>query len=564
MPSAHDIITVTMRKGLFLVLLGGILAVAIFLRLYKLGTIPYSLYWDEAAMFVDVKSVLATGRDMHNRPWYQVIYPSYGDFKLPAYIWVATLSAKTFGFSEWSLRLPSVLAGLGTILLAGVLAKSFAKTLKPHVVQLVAMTIVAVSPWSILFSRTGFEGHLGQFLLALSVWCIFASKKRWWLIILAAFFGAAATYSYFSVRFVWVVVFVLVTLYVYRDQLTFSKKSLPLTLKMFVLPLIVFSVLLVPMLKSPLYNDANRFRLGTDSILNTDNQVNQANVFREMAGNTRTDRVLFHPLWLTGEALLKNYSDNLNPNFLFITGDPNLRHGTGQQGLFLWPLLPFLLIGLYYFFTRDKFAFLVLILWWLVALLPASVPLNTPHALRSLNALVPLAILLGAGVSFGYEKILTFKFGRATMIGYAVIFLFAATEFSYNYFTLYPRTSAKDWQDGYKQLAQAIFATQKNGQKVFVLPFDDRFYLWLMAYGPYTGQDFHNWKSRDYKFEDSVPNITSQIPDKSNLMQPTLVAAEPNRFQELLPSFGVKPIQVQEIHGSDGTVRFVLASFGPQ
>src|SRR5438445_8980066 len=74
-------------------------------------------------MIVDVKSVLQTGKDIFGRPWFEVIYPSYGDFKLPVYIWLATFSAKIFGLSQWSFRLPSELAGIGTIVVGGFLAK---------------------------------------------------------------------------------------------------------------------------------------------------------------------------------------------------------------------------------------------------------------------------------------------------------------------------------------------------------------------------------------------------------------------------------------------------------
>src|SRR5260221_11836804 len=102
-----------------------ILLVAVAIRFYKLGSVPYSLYWDEVAMQVDVKSVVQTGRDMFGRPWYQVIYPSYGDFKLPVYIWAASGVEKMLGLSEFAFRLPSALAGIGTIIVAGWLAKEF-------------------------------------------------------------------------------------------------------------------------------------------------------------------------------------------------------------------------------------------------------------------------------------------------------------------------------------------------------------------------------------------------------------------------------------------------------
>src|SRR5687767_3489662 len=102
---------------LFIVMFAGCI------RVWQLGRLPVSVYWDEAAMLVDIKSVLETGKDMHNRPWYQLIYPSYGDYKLPVYIWAATATSKVFGFGEFGLRLPSALAGIGTVIVAGVLIR---------------------------------------------------------------------------------------------------------------------------------------------------------------------------------------------------------------------------------------------------------------------------------------------------------------------------------------------------------------------------------------------------------------------------------------------------------
>mgnify|MGYP003988032779 FL=1 len=81
--------------GFFLILL-----LAIFLRFYKLGQVPVSLYWDEAAILLDAKVVSQTGRDVHGNPWLQVLFPSYGDFKLPTYIWLAALSVKFLGVTE--------------------------------------------------------------------------------------------------------------------------------------------------------------------------------------------------------------------------------------------------------------------------------------------------------------------------------------------------------------------------------------------------------------------------------------------------------------------------------
>ncbi len=557
-----------------------ILIIAVVFRFFLLGKIPYSLYWDEMAMVVDIKSVLETGKDMFGRPWFQIVYPSYGDFKLPVYIWLATLSSKIFGLSEFAFRLPSALAGIGTVVIAGLIARDLGVTSseKPkgakklifsqtQLFQLATMFVVTVSPWAILFSRTGFEGHVGQFLVALSLWLsitAFQSKEKKWLLLLAAVIGGAATYAYFSVRFVWPVVFIALQVLLHGPRIwtKFSRKNLiQFGVFQLIVPLLIFGVVLLPMFRSPLYKDTNRFRLSTISVLNMSDYATTSNVYREMAGNSTIDRLLFNQKVLMVRELLKNYSDHLSLNFMFISGDPNLRHGTGMHGLFLLPFLPLFIIGGVFFFQRHKRVLALLVIWWLAALLPASVPENTPHALRSLNALVPLSLLIGYGlfqvlrfIHMQQRRLVSLIFG----VVLAIALLFSIAEFAYTYFVIYPKHSADDWQNGYKQLAQQIYEERKDNDEVWVVPFDDRFYLWLMAYGPYEAKEFQTWKSTDYKYDQfdniSVKGIKGE--KLQELQGRILYVGPPQQIQEEMTRFKEEYTDKKEIYGDDGKVKF--------
>ena len=555
-----------MRKAVFIGFFSIILVIACLFRFVRLGHLPYSLYWDEEAMRVDVKSILTTGNDMHNRPWNQVIYPSYGDYKLPVYIWFATLSAKVFGISDFSLRLPSALAGIGTVLVGGYLARECIALYekKQHlclkqVAQLSTMLVIAICPWSILFSRTGFEGHVGQFFLALSIACLFFAKYRKCAWYLSPFFAAVATYSYFSVRFVWIILFIFTALVLLKGS------PLRMVLIKMGIPLLVFALLLLPLLRSPLYGDSNRFRLGTDSILKNETQGTQSNVYRQMSGDSKVDKVFYHRMWLTARELFTNYSKNTSLDFLFLSGDPNLRHGTGREGLFLLVFLPFFFLGLVVFFLRKREIFFFLLAWWLVALLPASVPLNTPHALRSLNALVPLSILIGMGLTvfltYDYKTKMVKFF---SILSCAFLLFFFTAKFTFDYFILYPANSASSWQNGYTQLAQELYRQKNNQESVTILPFDDRFYLWLMAEGPYTGKDFHTWKTQDYKFN-AIPNFTFQEPDPDKITttsETQLIAGQIPRMKEFLSKLKNAPKRIYEVKGDDGQTDFIIAEVG--
>ncbi len=491
------------------------LILAIVLRFIFLGRIPWGLYWDEAAMYVGIKSLLATGKDMHGLPWHQLIFPSYGDYKAPVYLWFAWLIARLFGLSEFSLRLTSALAGSLTVFLAGLISlkllelgkQKLSRNLKIFTFLSVAL-VVAFSPWGFMFSRTAFEGHLSQFFLALAVYLLLLFEpldklRRFWLVP-AWFFGVLSIYTYYSTRYVWLVV----ALVVMGIKFVQAKKKSGLAYLISTILLVVFSLLaLVPLKNSPFYNASQNLRFSTSSIIdakNTQKRVIKSNQYRQLAGDTKLDRVFFHRDLLLLDDLGENLSANLSLNNLFLSGDSNLRHGTGFFGLFLISFLPFFFIGLYRLAKNNKLSLLLLLIWWLVALLPASVPNEVPHALRSLNALVPLSLIIGFGLAVGFDYLAKKEKRFQThlfTLSLSLVLIFNFGYFVNYYFKHYPLASASSWQVGYKELTNLIYEHRKNQEPVVVLAPDDRYYLWLMGYGPYEGSEFAGWQETDFKKE---------------------------------------------------------------
>lgn len=577
-----------MNTKLFLKLFLAIVIAGAFLRFSKLGTIPVSLYWDEVAILLDAKSVAATGFDIHSRPWYQLIYPSYGDYKLPVYIWLSSLAVKLFGASNWSVRVISALAGVGTIIVAGQITRLLFKNsheTKLELLQLCVMAVVAFSPWSIIFSRTGFEGHLAQFFLSLSVWMlllshqylssIFQTKSAFWsmigLTLVTVIMGTLATYTYYSVRFVWPVVIAIFWLLYWSKYLRLShrpKLFLPQLLLTLLIPIALFFLTLVPMTRSPLYQISNQFRLSTKSIFNQIDYAVLSNQLREQAGNSTIDRIFFHRNFLLLKELAKNYADHLDLNFIFISGDQNLRHGTGLHGLFLFASLPIFLYGLIKLWLTHKRVWLTLVLWWLIALLPASVPETTPHALRSLNALVPMAIILG----FGLAHLLSLSmrktrhlFWRLLMVGLIVANLINLAFFANHYFNHYPALSAYDWQDGYQELAEVVTDNQDDVSEVWVDGMDGRLYLWIMAYDQQlTATQIQALPKENYAVKE-IGKIKFRNFDWLKLQTnhyKILIVGEYAFLTAKINESTVKPTALKEIIDHAGNKKFLIAFFG--
>lgn len=515
----------------FLLCVGLVLVLGAMVRFTQLGSTPTGLYWDEVAILVDAKSIAHRGLDMHGNSWLQALFPSYGDYKLPVYIWLASVSVWLFGVSDWAVRFPSAVAGLLTILAAGLISNELFSPKQARQRQglfLATAGVVALAPWSIIFSRTGFEAHLGQFFLTLSIWSTLKIRRHFGWSIAAVFLGALAVYSYYSVRFIWPVVFVATILLFHRPK----RYTMKAWLGALGLPLLGYWLLLQPLHRSPLYLESQQFRLSTTSVLNMTDWRVMTNQYRLMAGNGLIDKAVYHPWWLMGRELARNFSDTLSLDFLFFSGDSNLRHGTGRHGLFLWVFIIPFGYGWYTLATKHSKQAALLLIWWLAAVLPAAVPETTPHALRSLSALVPLALVIGWGswqLIAACRRSVWPQWSKFGVAGLALLITgLVVAEFVQYYFRVYPLQSASAWQTGYADVARQVWIQRERAEEAWFRSSDGRFYLWFLAY-VVPATDFSNLEFHQYQLK-QLERIQfgwpPERPHLSTVTVPTLLVTE--------------------------------------
>jgi len=561
------------------------------LRFWRLGLVPVGTYWDETAIWLDAKTLASTGHDIHGNTIFQAIFPSYGDYKLPVYIWLATASVAGFGSSSWAVRLPSALAGLGSLVLIAVLWQELISNQKNsekfvwHWGGLIAAAILAISPWSLQFSRTAFEGHVGQFLLGISVWLLLKARKNWWYGPASAVFGGLAVYSYYSVRFVWPVLLMTLMSFFWLKQLPFGsvltskwyqwlKFGLNLGLTRIAVMGLIFLACLWPLVKSPLAREADQFRLSTSSVLTLKDWPVVSNQLREQAGNHIWDRVFYHRNWLLLQSLLVNYSKQFDLNYLFFTGDPNLRHGTGQVGLFYWWLLPSLLMGSYWWLTRRPLMGLFLFVWWLIALLPASVPTVVPHALRSLNALLPITLILAAGVAIFMDvwlkQIPDFKKRLGSNWSWLAISILIIGVIFWNlgtylrdYYGAYAERSAVAWQGGYADLAQKIISLNQISATTWIETKDEKFYLWLMLLLDQSAQSSLPKLEKNYLFTQIGPYQINQVDWKAVVYDqtPMLVVMPTEALNLEIQNRQLQPSWIEVKRSYPNSTSYSIAAF---
>lgn len=484
-----------------------ILVVAAALRLYNLAGNPPSLYWEENALGYDAYSILKTGKDQHGNPYPLIAFPSFGDYKPSGYFYAIVPFIKLFGLNAWAVRLPSALAGIISVALIYLIGRE----LFSQRVGLLSAAVLAVQPWAIQFSRGGWETNLALTLLLAGSYCFIRARKRIFMLFPAAVFLIASMYTYHAERlFAPLIGLVggLIILYISRRS---GKRLL----------VIGASVLLAVGLLAPLLinlkSSTVSSRFTDTSIFSDLKPVLESNAAIAAHGNTKLARIMYHRYLFFLPIVLKGYASHFSPVFLFVRGDGNLRHGTAFFGL-MYPIDALLILVTLVAFvlqarlsTKHPKALGLVIVWIMLAAVPASLVLPTPHALRFLIAAPGFALLVGYALALLPKKVLAL-----TIVVYG---LFAAS-FVWYYHVTYPIKAAADWQYGYVPMYQAVARYKQASEPVYITRDEGRpsmYYLFQTAYDPAQLQSQESKLPKDqlellrvgdYHFVDGLPQTS--------------------------------------------------------
>lgn len=380
----------------------------LFTRLYKIGEIPVSVYWDEASIGYNAFSIVETGKD----EWGELLpihFRAFGEFKLPVYIYAVAPFIKVFGLNVFSVRLPAVLFSLGIVILTYFLTKKLSGNMA---VGLLSSFFISISPWFFIFSRTGYEATAGLMFYMLGVYLFLRCNKGFWYILFSTISFILSVYSYNSFRVV--VPLTLLVLFIWNI------KNFKIILRKGILPLLLSATILIISI-IPIYR-----------------------VYVYDSGASRLQAVS-----ATNSSFIKNYFSHFNPDFLFLSGDKNLRSQQSGFGQLHLPELILLPLGFWYL-IRSKFRsrWLPLMLL-LLGPIPAAVTRESPHALRTLSMIPFLAMISASGVIKLQQRV---KYKNTIIFAVVIFSLIFFTNYYINFLNRYPEVSATDWQYDYKKI----------------------------------------------------------------------------------------------------------------
>lgn len=431
------------------IVLSAIIVFGSFLRLYNISNDPPGLYIDEASIGNNAYHILTTGRDQYGF-LHPLFFTAFGEYKMPVYIYLASLSMAFFGKTEFAIRFPSAFFGSLTLisfffLLNSVLSLITKREKENLIFSLTGTLILTTSTWHLQFSRAGFEASVAIFFFTtfLALYLRFLSDKSVYKLIIAHFFLLLTFYTYDAYRIIIPVCAVLVFLTTFK--LVKNKSQAILTSLIFflgLLPLIFFT-----------FSKGGLIRFSqTSAFISYSSQ----NMFRQIS----MDIVVY----------VKNLLSFFSITYFFHFGDQINRHQVSGFGVLYYWQLPFIILGIY-FLVKQKTKTLKYLILLLVLAAPTTgaLTLPSPHTLRNLLSVIPFTIITTIGI---YQLFLMLS---KKIIARAAIFLLfliiGAVQFVYYidyYYIHYPKEALLDWGGSCKDVAIYLQKQRKNFRNIYV------------------------------------------------------------------------------------------------
>ncbi len=419
-------------------LLIGIILLGFVLRVVDLANHPAGFTPDEASFGYDAYSILKTGRDQWGKTL-PLVFKSFGDDKLPAYVYLTVPSVAIFGLTETAVRLPNAILGTLAIIVVYFLVKEMFKDEK---VALLSGFLLAISPWHIMLSRGAFEANLTTFFLPLGILFFLKSfnNRKYLILSIAAFLVNVFTYHTARILTPLVIGFLI---YIYRKELKDSKK-LRLWIACF---LGLFFISLFGYL-------TGGSRIASSGIFNDVNTNSQYLSVR--SGEPVLLAKLFNNKFLIViQTAFKNYMSYFSPQFLITTGPAEGTYGMvpGVGVIYLIEsvfLISFFIKLVKKGITRETS---FLLFWILISPIPAALTKGPGYAANRAAFMMPALQVVSAIGGIYLFQLLTKRISRKVILsGFGVIFAVSFMFFMNNYFVKQRALNAKDMVYGAKEV----------------------------------------------------------------------------------------------------------------
>lgn len=430
-----------------------ILVIGAVLRLVFLTSNPPSLNWDEVSHGYNAYAVGKTGADQWGQKFPILNFRAYGDYPTTLNLYFLIPFISVFGLSEFAIRFPHALLGIGTIVSVYFLVSGVTKRKD---LSLLTAFLVAIEPWYVFTSRFVLQSNLSVFLLVTTA-AFFVNRNRNKNFLFISYSLLLLTlFSYHTTR-IFSPLFLLGTTLIYRHEV--KNKLIYIFVGLFLL----LSTII-------LFNPFSRVR-GNLLFL-----VDQAAVNRIIEARNSSNlpniaiRLLYNRPVYFAEEFSKKYISYFSPEFLFFKGGTQYQFSVPSYGLLYMINIPFFYLGLLLLLKRAKESkeYRLLLLWLVLAPIPASLTNETFAVVRATTMLPIPEILIALGFSEFLNASLFKKYSRPIILIYIISIIILSMVYLKAYFNEYREKYSWSWQYGYKEAVNYAKENYDSYDKIIV------------------------------------------------------------------------------------------------
>lgn len=464
------------------------LVVAACIRLPFFSQIPAGLNRDEAALGYNAYSLLKTGRDEYGK-FLPISITSFGDEKLPGYVYLSIPSIALFGLNPFSVRLPSLIAGFAVIIGMGILALQLAGDLKLSSQQKIllsffTMLFIAISPWADHFSRVAYEAHvaLAFFIFAFvsykaAMETVKPNRQRLFFLV-AGFCWAVTLLTYHSYH-------ILTPLFVLALFILDFSKIKRADKKGIYGAAAIGLVAVLLLLKGGILQ-ANAVKSSGISPFHKEDLLAQVTEYRNFlpGDNSLYERVIINTVTEGIVRFTQNYISTFSAEFYFIHGSGHGDHNPDHMNNFHPFLAPLILIGaLTIWEQRKNVKNIRIVLWFLLGLIPAALTIQPQHEIR-LSPVFPLLELFAAlGVVTIWMSVTRKRLRIILAIILGIIIFFAANRLFLQYTFIIPTKTESNLR--YHILARVLAKYRQKALPVITQSPTSSPYIWYLFENTY-------------------------------------------------------------------------------
>lgn len=473
-----------------------IFLIALFLRLYKLGTILNGFHVDELNAGYVGRYIFLHGKDIFGS-FLPIYFNKFGDYRPTGIFYLSGLSTFIFGINAFAVRFPSAFFGALSIYPLFLIVK---KISGKKSVGFLAAGALAILPWHIVLSRATSESIIGLFFLLTGInWLYNAIERNTKRSLIYAALSLTITYCFYHSYRVIVPLLVLAIAVIGRSS-NVKKHLWWLAIFFFAL---TFGLGLT------------KFGSGRlNQVIFYKNPTIDTSIVNLVSGDKgiplMVSRIFHNKPYEYLRALTREYLFYYSPDYLFMYGGYPDRYRVPQQGLLYISFLPILLLG-FLTLLRDQERLswkLFLLFFLIVAPIPAAITYeDIPNVQRSVTLMIPLLFF----ISSGFDACLTgMKNKKIILLAVFVIFtpilLYETGWFWHSYSQHASAYKSPYHNDGNRELFDVVKAHYQQSDNISLPLYDE-----LPMYAAFYLNIFDNFPTQTYSGSPTIEHVAKFI-----------------------------------------------------